>query len=223
MLVLTLLLLGALPQSGESAKLVAKVSPVSVRAIAETSAAANDSGAARDLPSMPKPKMNSDAGGADATESAADASAASSSSASSSAAGAASTSPRISANSAVEPAIVAQPLKVRYTRPRETRTQRVAWYALTAVSSGAAAFDAYSTRLAVSGNYGTETNPFLRPFAHSNALYAVTQVSPAVLDYIGKRMMTSETRWVRKLWWLPQVAGSGFSVTAGVHNLGVVK
>lgn len=222
MLVLTLLLLGALPQSGESAKLVARVSPVSVPAIAETSAAAagaKDSGTSSDLPAMPKPKVNSDAAGADATESL-DASAASSSS---SASAAASTSPRISANSAIEPAIVAQPLKVRYTRPRETRTQRVAWYTLTAVSSGAAAFDAYSTRLAVSGNYGTETNPFLRPFAHSNALYAVTQVSPAVLDYIGKRMMTSETRWVRKLWWLPQVAGSGFSVTAGVHNLGVVK
>lgn len=224
MLVLTLLLLGTLPQSGESAKLMAKVSPVSVPAIAETSAAAagaNDSGTSSDLPAMPKPKVNSDANEADGMNSASDANAAPSSSAA--AAASASTSPRISANSAIEPAIVAQPLKVRYTRPRETRTQRVAWYTLTAVSSGAAAFDAYSTRLAVSGNYGTETNPFLRPFAHSNALYAVTQVSPAVLDYIGKRMMTSETRWVRKLWWLPQVAGSGFSVTAGVHNLGVVK
>ena len=222
MLVLTLLLLGTLPQSGESAKLVAKVSPVSVPAIAETSAAAagaNDSGTSSDLPSMPKPKVNSDAADAGGMNSAADASAASSSPASA----ATSTPAKISANAAVEPAVVAQPLKVRYTRPRETRTQRVAWYTLTAVSSGAAAFDAYSTRLAVSGNYGTETNPFLRPFAHSNALYAVTQVSPAVLDYIGKRMMTSETRWVRKLWWLPQVAGSGFSVTAGVHNLGVVK
>lgn len=223
MLVATLLLLGALPQSGASAKLVAKVSPVSVPAIAETSAAtanANDSGASRALPSMPKPKVNSDGSDADATDSSADASAAASSS---SAPAAASTPAKISANSAIEPAIVAQPLKVSYTRPRETRSQRLAWYTLTAVSSGAAAFDAYSTRLAVSGNYGTETNPFLRPFAHSNALYAVTQVSPAVLDYIGKRMMTSETRWVRKLWWLPQVAGSGFSVTAGVHNLSVVK
>jgi len=28
---------------------------------------------------------------------------------------------------------------------------------------------------------------------------------------------------VRKMWWLPQAAGSGFSVFAGVHNLGVVK
>jgi len=88
---------------------------------------------------------------------------------------------------------------------------------------GAAAFDAYSTRLALSGGYGTESNPFLRPFANSNALYAVTQVSPAVMDFLGKRMMVSEHRWVRRLWWVPQAAGSGFSIGAGVHNLGVVR
>jgi hypothetical protein len=114
-------------------------------------------------------------------------------------------------------------MKPAYVRPRETRGQRVAWYSLMAAGHGAAAFDAYSTRLAISGNYGTETNPFLRPFSHSSALYAVTQVSPALMDYIGKRMMVSETRWVRKMWWLPQAAGSGFSVFAGVHNLNVVK
>jgi hypothetical protein len=63
----------------------------------------------------------------------------------------------------------------------------------------------------------------LRPFAHSNALYAVTQVSPAVMDLIGKRMMVSQNRLVRRLWWLPQAAGSGFSIGAGVHNMGVVR
>jgi hypothetical protein len=75
----------------------------------------------------------------------------------------------------------------------------------------------------LSGNYGTEGNPLLRPFAHSNALYAVTQVSPAVMDLIGKRMMVSQNRWVRRLWWLPQAAGSGFSIGAGVHNMGVAR
>ena len=88
---------------------------------------------------------------------------------------------------------------------------------------GAAAFDAYSTRLALSGNYGTESNPLLRPFAHSGALYAATQVSPVVMDFIGKRMMVSENRWMRRMWWLPQAAGSGFSIAAGVHNMCVVK
>jgi hypothetical protein len=197
MLLATMLLLGALPQSGELAKSVANVAVAAVADAAE----AKDSGAARELPSMPTPKAATDADGVTI------------------AANVASAEP-------VQPAAVVlpiQPMKAAYTRPRETRGQRVAWYGLMVAGHGAAAFDAYSTRLAISGNYGTETNPFLRPFSHSSALYAATQVSPTVLDYIGKRMMVSETRWVRKLWWLPQAAGSGFSVFAGVHNVNAVK
>ena len=136
-------------------------------------------------------------------------------------------SPAASAGAeAVQPtrmALSIQPVKPAYTRPRETRGQRIAWYTLAATGHGAAAFDAYSTRLAVSGGYGTEGNPFLRPFSHSGALYAATQVSPVVMDYLGKRMMISENRWVRRMWWLPQVAGSGFSIGAGMHNLSVVR
>jgi hypothetical protein len=162
---------------------------------------AKDSSAARELPSMPKPKVAADADGV-------------------------AVAANVAGAEAVQPPTVAlavQPVKAAYTRPRETRGQRIAWYSLMAAGHGAAAFDAYSTRLAISGNYGTETNPLLRPFSHSSALYAVTQVSPAVMDYIGKRMMVSENRWVRKMWWLPQAAGSGFSVFAGVHNLSVVR
>ena len=44
---------------------------------------------------------------------------------------------------------------------------------------------------AVSGGYGQEANPLLRPFAHSNSIYAAKQVSPAVMDYLGKRLMVS--------------------------------
>lgn len=197
MLLATILLLGALPQSGELARSAANVVAVSVADAAD----AKDSGAARELPSMPKPKVDSDAGADGVTA-------------------------NVAGAGAVQPPSVPlaiQPVKPAYTRPRETRGQRIAWYSLMAAGHGAAAFDAYSTRLAVSGNYGTETNPFLRPFSHSSALYAATQVSPAVMDFIGKRMMVSENRWVRKMWWLPQAAGSGFSVFAGVHNLGVVK
>ena len=200
MLLATMLLLGALPQSGELARSAANVAAVSV-AHAAVAADAKDSGAARELPSMPKPKVDTDAG-ADGV------------------------SANVAGAEAVQPAraaLAVQPMKPAYTRARETRGQRVAWYGLMAAGHGAAGFDAYSTRLAVSGHYGTETNPFLRPFSHSSALYAVTQLSPAAMDYIGKRMMVSQDRWVRKLWWLPQVAGSGFSVFAGVHNLGVVK
>src|SRR5215475_7402818 len=107
------------------------------------------------------------------------------------------------------------------TRPVETPRQRKLWYGLMAVSHAGAAFDAWSTRRAISGGYGQEANPFLKPFANSNAIYAATQVSPAVMDYIGKRMMTSQNPWIRKLWWFPQVAGASMSFAAGAHNMGV--
>jgi len=104
----------------------------------------------------------------------------------------------------------------------ETARQRKIWYGLVAASSGAAAFDAYTTRRAVSGGYGVEGDPMLRPFAHSNAIYAATQVSPAILDYVGHRMMTSHHEWMRKMWWVPQVAGTSFSFGAGIHNYRLV-
>ncbi|HYL87031.1 MAG TPA: hypothetical protein VE263_22600 [Candidatus Angelobacter sp.] len=108
------------------------------------------------------------------------------------------------------------------TRPYETPRQRKTWYALTIIGSSGAAFDAWSTRRAISGGYGQEANPFLRPFANSNALYAATQVSPAIMDFIGKRLMVSEHRWVRKIWWVPQTAGASFSFVAAAHNVSVV-
>ena len=109
-------------------------------------------------------------------------------------------------------------LKPAMERPLPTPRQQKLWYTFMAVGHSAAAFDAYSTRRALSGNYGTEGNPLLRPFAHSNAMYAATQVSPAVMDYVGRRMMTSSHPALRKFWWVPQVAGAGFSFGAGMHN-----
>ena len=126
---------------------------------------------------------------------------------------------------AILPAAPAQPflpMKPAYTRPRETHRQRVIWYSLAVAGHSGAAFDAWSTKRAVTGGYGQESNPFLRPFANSNAIYAATQVSPAVMDYVGKRMMVSQNRWIRKMWWVPQVAGASFSFYAGAHNVGVV-
>ena len=126
---------------------------------------------------------------------------------------------------AISPAAPAQPflpVKPVFMRPRETHRQRVIWYGLAVAGHSGAAFDAWSTKRAVSGGYGQESNPFLRPFANSNAIYAATQVSPAVMDYLGKRMMVSQNRWIRKMWWVPQVAGAGFSFAAGAHNVGVV-
>jgi len=133
--------------------------------------------------------------------------------------------PTSKAAEAIQPAAAAQPflpVKPVYTRPRETHRQRVIWYGLAVAGHSGAAFDAWSTKRAVTGGYGQESNPFLRPFANSNAIYAATQVSPAVMDYLGKRMMVSQNRWIRKMWWVPQVAGASFSFAAGAHNVGVV-
>jgi hypothetical protein len=115
-----------------------------------------------------------------------------------------------------------QPVKPAFTRPQETPKQRKIWYGLLIAGHSGAAFDAWSTHRAVSGGYGTESNPFLRPFAGSNAIYAVTQISPAVMDFVGKKMMVSQNRYIRKVWWVPQLAGASFSFSAGAHNVGVV-
>ena len=192
MLLATIVLLGALPQSANLAKSVANM-PVAVAETREVGA--------RELPSMPTPKVSAEVSGANSSD-----------------------SPRLNVSSStVEPPLAPTPIKPNHPRIRETRNQRLAWYTLAVTGSGAAAFDAYSTRLALSTNSGTESNMLLRPFAHSNALYAATQVSPLVMDYLGKRMMTSQNRLFRKLWWVPQVAGSGISISAGVHNLSVVR
>jgi hypothetical protein len=115
-----------------------------------------------------------------------------------------------------------EPLKPVITRPRETRQQKLLWYGLTIAGHSGAAFDAWTTKRAVSGGYGREANPLLRPFAGSNAIYAATQVSPAFMDFLGKRMMVSQHKWVRKMWWMPQMAGAGMSFGAAAHNVGVV-
>jgi len=198
MLLATIILLGAISQGADLARSVAK--------LPEMAAEATSAASARTLPTAPTPKVKTDAA-ADGSKVIA------------------TVTGNVAGAEAVQPPIVAQPLqpmRPTFARARETRGQRAAWYALAVTGHGAAAFDAYSTRRALAGNYGTEGNPFLRPFAHSSALYAATQVSPMVMDYIGERMMVSQNRWVRRMWWLPQAAGSGFSVGAGVHNLAVV-
>jgi hypothetical protein len=125
----------------------------------------------------------------------------------------------ITPNMAAQPFL---PVKPVFTRPRETPRQRKMWYGLAIAGHSGAAFDAWSTHRAVAGGYGQEANPFLRPFANSKAIYAATQVSPAFMDFLGKRMMVSQHGWVRKIWWVPQVAGASMSFVSGAHNVGVV-
>lgn len=199
MLLATILLLFPLPQSGDAIKAVTeRPASVSVDAV-------KDSSLSKALPSVPDPKIKTDA------EVAADSNAAG-----------------VTRGPAAEPIqpgsapLAIRPGKPVFNREDVSERQKKVWYALTFASSGAAAFDAWSTRRAISGGYGTEANPMLAPFSHSGALYAATQVSPLVMDYIGRKMMTSQYPLLRKMWWLPQSAGTGMSLFAGVHNVGVV-
>lgn len=190
MVLATLLLLCAMPQGDDAAKVAAASNANTDRQVLSApvsdSATKDSTTVAAVLPSAPEPKVKPE----------------------------------------VEPAALrsaAQPFLAVRRRPVETPKQRKMWYGLMAVSHAGAAFDAWSTRRAISGGYGQEANPFLKPFANSNAIYAATQVSPAVMDYMGKRMMTSENPWIRKLWWFPQMAGASMSFAAGAHNMGVVR
>ncbi len=114
-------------------------------------------------------------------------------------------------------------LKPVTQKQRETPRQRKIWYALSAAGHAGAAFDAWSTRRAITSGAGSEMNPMLRPFSHSNTLYAAMQASPFLMDFLGKKMMTSQRGWLRKMWWLPQAAGAGTSFAAGGHNVSVTR
>ena len=196
MLLATILLLCPLPQIAGTAKAVENP-PAAVTISTESADSTNSatvSSLSEPLPSAPAPKVKTDG----------------------------------EIEPGIEPAAVPaagapmRGLKQAISSPVETRMQRTMWYTLAITGSGAAAFDAWSTRRAISGGYGVEANPMLRPFSHSNAMYAATQVSPLVMDFIGRRMMTSHHQWMRNLWWVPQSAGTSMSIYAGVHNTRMV-
>ena len=69
------------------------------------------------------------------------------------------------------------------------------------------------------GFAGSRTNLF----AHSGAIYAATQVSPTLMDFLGHKMMKSRSPLIRKMWWVPQATGAGLSFAAGMHNMSLVK
>jgi len=104
----------------------------------------------------------------------------------------------------------------------ETPRKRRIWYGLMVVGHATAGFDSWTTRQAVSGHYGTEANPLERPFAHSGAIYASTQVTPLLMDFLGRRLMRSSHPLLRRMWWLPQAAGASVSLGAAAHNYSVV-
>jgi hypothetical protein len=203
MVLATILLLFPVPQTGEVTK------PATEPAAVVSSDTADGSNAAETLPSMPTPKVDSDGPTVAVTANG------------ETIPGSASTPGAEGYNPSGASSFRLESMKSPFTRPRETPAQRKVWYTLLVTSHAAAGFDAWSTRRAVALGYN-EGNPMLRPFANSNAIYVATQVSPAVMDYLGKRMMVSQHGWLRRMWWLPQVAGSGISIGAGVHNVGLI-
>jgi hypothetical protein len=103
----------------------------------------------------------------------------------------------------------------------DERSKRV-WLALAFAEHGAAAFDAYSTRVSVAhGN--VEEDPLMKPFAHSAAIYAATQVTPFLMDIVARHMQRSENPFLRRVWWMPQSMEMGLSIFAGVHNLRIAN
>jgi hypothetical protein len=130
---------------------------------------------------------------------------------------AATVNPVLASSSSLHPMIKAVPLAQPNEAERPRHTVRY-WYALAGVSHGASFFDAWTTRQAINTGH-RELNPVLKPFANSSAIYPVLQVGPTAMDYLGRRMMRSSNRTVRKFWWLPQAASTAISVECGLHNL----
>ena len=114
---------------------------------------------------------------------------------------------------------VIKPMKISTVNEDRARNSRI-WYSLVVFDHTAAGFDAYSTRQAI-GHGAVELNPFLKPFANSAAIYPALQVWPTAMDLVGGRMMHSQNRLMRKVWWVPQVASTVAFVSFGFHNLGV--
>ncbi|HXX45070.1 MAG TPA: hypothetical protein VEJ38_10090 [Candidatus Acidoferrales bacterium] len=104
----------------------------------------------------------------------------------------------------------------------ENSPSRRKWLVLSIAMHSAAAFDAYSTRQAVSSG-AHETDPLMRPFASSPGIYAAIQAGPLALDYAARRMQRSQNSFLRRTWWLPQTASTGLFIFSGVHNLNLAN
>ena len=102
---------------------------------------------------------------------------------------------------------------------QENRRKQLLWRGLTIASSGAATFDAWSTRHAITTSGAEELNPMLKPFAGNSSLYAAIQVAPLLMDYAGRKMMYSHNSLLRHTWWIPQSASFVSSLFCGAHNL----
>ena len=108
------------------------------------------------------------------------------------------------------------PPAFRPTIEPTARTNRL-WFTLSVAEHSSAAFDAWSTRRAISEGRA-EADPMMRPFAHSAAIYGVIQVVPFGLDYVARRMHQS-AGWTRHVWWVPQSVATAAYLFSGSYNV----
>jgi hypothetical protein len=115
-----------------------------------------------------------------------------------------------------------QPVKSAARHGYASHKEKITWYSLMIATHTGAVLDAWSTRRALSRNFGREGDPLMRPFVHSGTIYLATQVTPLLMDIIARRAMVSERPWLHKLWWVPQSAMASVSFEAGIHNIRIV-
>lgn len=130
----------------------------------------------------------------------------------------------------IKPVVAAKPehglmplLKSAVIPEDTTPFERHSWMALSLATHGAAAFDAYSTRVSIESGRGYERNPVMKAFAGSGMIYPAAQVLPFGIDYLSRRMMRSDNTLLRHTWWLPQLAATAGSTWVGVRNLHVAQ
>src|SRR2546427_4619309 len=98
---------------------------------------------------------------------------------------------------AILPAAPAQPflpVKPVYTRPRETHRQRVIWYSLAVAGHSGAAFDAWSTKRAVTGGDSAENKPILAPGVEANGIFTAGGGGPTITGIFRKKMKVTQKR-----------------------------
>jgi len=127
--------------------------------------------------------------------------------------------------SAPEPMLTPQPIAKQSQKPkienRASRSEVLLWKGLAVAEHSAAVFDAWSTRQSLTSGNGYERDPLMKPFANSAAIYPVLQIAPFGADYLSHRFMRSNHVFLRRVWWIPQVASISGSMWCGARNLRV--
>jgi hypothetical protein len=108
-------------------------------------------------------------------------------------------------------------IQVASERELSHRSRTKKWLLLSVAAHSGAALDAWTTRTNVTAGR-TELNPVLRPFVNTNGLYPVMQIGPTLTDLVAWKLMKSQHHFLRKLWWVPQVASASISFTCSARN-----